>query len=124
MSRVVPIVIALSAASLALAAWAVWRGVGSSHVTAHVSNATTQKLRSVTIQFETCGKDGSVSAGELRPGYSRRLRYEVCGEGGYTVEAVFSDGRIVKGGGGYVENGYVSTDRISDVGISSHQSLY
>src|SRR5262245_61423440 len=121
---VVAVAVALCAALLGLVAWALWRGVGSSHVTAHVTNDSIQRLRSVTIQFDTCGKRGSVSTTQLGPGHSRRLTYDVCGEGGYTVVAVFSDGRIVQGGGGYVENGYVTTDSVLAHVISSHQDLY
>jgi hypothetical protein len=124
MKRAVTVVIALGVAFLALAAAAAWRGVWSSGVTAHVTNGTSQGLRSVTIRFETCGKHASVSSGAVAPGESRRLRYAVCGEGGYVVEATFSDGRIIRGGGGYVETGSVSTDRISSAGISSQQSWY
>jgi hypothetical protein len=118
------IVTALGIAVLALGAWAAWRGLGSSGVTAHVTNSSNQNLGSVTIQYETCGQRSSVSIGELPPGKSRRLRYSVCGEGGYTVEAQFADGRLLHGGGGYVETGYISTDVISSDGISSQQSLY
>jgi hypothetical protein len=109
---------------LALGAWGAWRGLGSPGVTAHVTNATNQNLGSVTIHYETCGRRGSVSTGDLGPGKSRRLRYSVCGEGGYSVQAHFADGRLLRGGGGYVETGYISTDVISSDEITSRQSLF
>ena len=124
MRKVWRILTALGIAALVLGAWAAWKGLGSSGVTAHVTNATGENLGSVTIQYETCGKRSSVSTGALGPGESRRLRYFVCGEGGYTVEAHFADGRLLQGGGGYVETGYISTDVISNDEISSQQSLY
>ena len=117
--------LAFAIAAFAAGAWtAIQRGWGTQSVTAIVINDTDQTLRAVTIHFEACGNKGSISGGELAPSHSHRLRYSVCGEGGYTVEAVFADGQVVKGSGGYVESGYVSTERISRNGIASSQAFY
>jgi hypothetical protein len=117
--------LAFAVAAFAAGGWtAIQRGWGTQSVTAIVINDTDLILRAVTVRFEACGSKGSMSAGELAPGQSHRLRYSVCGEGGYTVEAEFADGQVVKGGGGYVESGYVSTERISRNGIVSSQAFY
>ena len=40
------------------------------------------------------------------------------------VTVLFADGHVVRGGGGYVESGYLSTERVSRDAIASKQSLF
>jgi hypothetical protein len=127
MKRSVPLPWAIVIAALTFVAGAgtaAWRGWGSGDVTTTILNATDKPLRTVTIQFETCGSTGTAASGELKPGDSRQLRFSVCGEGGYTVVAEYADGRIVRGGGGYVEAGYNCSDTISTAGIASQQARF
>jgi hypothetical protein len=121
--RVLPFLV-VAAASFALGAWvSAHQGWGSQTVTSTVLNSSGDVLRSVAIEFETCGGTGSAVSGQLEPGASQRLRYSVCGEGAYKVLAVFVDGREVQGGGGYVETGYTTTERVMRDGIASSQSI-
>jgi hypothetical protein len=115
----------LTCVAFVAGAWtAIQRGWGADTVTAQIINVSDQSVDSIAIQFESCGSRGSVVSGELKPGSSRRLRYSVCGEGGYTVEAVFADGHMVRSRRGYVETGYLSTDKVSIDAIISEQSLF
>ena len=127
MSKPIQIIgaVVLTCLAFVAGAWtAIQRGWGADTVTAQIINVSDQSLSSIAIEFETCGSRGSVVGGELKPGSSRRLRYSVCGEGGYVVEAVFADGHMVRSGGGYVESGYVSTEQVSRDAIVSEQSLF
>lgn len=127
MSKTIQIIGALVLICVAFVAgaWmAIQRGWGADTVTAQIINVSDQSLSSIAIEFETCGRGGSVVGGDLEPGSSRRLRYSVCGEGGYVVEAVFADGHVVRSGGGYVESGYLTTEKVSRDAIVSEQSLF
>ena len=99
-------------------------GWGRADVTAVVANNTSEALQALTLHVETCGEKRQIVAGRLNRGETRRLRYAVCGEGGYTVEARLESGRIVRGGGGYVENGYRTSDRVSDQNVASVQAIH
>jgi hypothetical protein len=99
-------------------------GWGSHAVVGNIVNESDEVVQSAAVHFETCGGTGNAVVGELRPGASQRVHYSVCGEGGYVVEATFEDGRKIRGNEGYVEVGYVSTDRISSARITSTQSIY
>jgi hypothetical protein len=103
---------------------AVWRGWGAQSVTVEVVNQSEQPLTSFTVRYETCGVRGSVVGGELLSGQSRRVKYTVCGEGGYFIEAQFRDGSVLKGTEGYVESGYSSTETITTNRIDSSQHVY
>lgn len=127
MSKTIQILgaLVLTCVAFVAGAWtAIQRGWGAATVTAQVINVSDQSLDSIAIQFETCGSRGSVVGGDLKPGSSRRLRYSVCSEGGYVVEAVFADGHVLRSGGGYVEPGYLSTEKVSRDAIVSEQSLF
>jgi hypothetical protein len=127
MSKTIQIIgaLVLTCVAFVAGAWtAVQRDWGADTVAAQIINASEQSISSIAIQFETCGGRGLVVGGELKPGSSRRLRYSVCGEGGYTVEAVFADGHMVRSSGGYVESGHLSTEKVSRDAIVSEQSLF
>jgi hypothetical protein len=127
MKTSVAVVSALASASVAFAAgaWTAMRsGWGSRTVVANIVNDTDRTVRSIAVHFETCGGTGTVPGGELPPGASRQLRYSVCGEGAYSIEASFADGSVLRGSEGYVEVGYVSIDRIKPDRITSTQRIY
>ncbi len=113
------------AVGFAIGAWvASYSAWGSHAVVANIVNESDQIVRSAAVLFVTCGGTGTAVVGELRPGASQRVHYSVCGEGGYVLEATFEDGRKIRGNEGYVEVGYVSTDRISSQRITSTQRIY
>jgi hypothetical protein len=119
------VVAGLLAIVVVISGWIAYqRGWGNSDVTAVVSNNASESLHTFTVLVETCGEKRSVVGGPLSPGETRRFQYPVCGEGGYTIEAQLESGKIVKGGGGYVENGYVTSDKISDQSVASAQETY
>jgi hypothetical protein len=121
----ITIAVLVVATSFALGAWtAVVRGWGTQTVAATVVNESNEALASVTIQFQTCGVGGSIGSGRLEPGSTQLLRYKVCGEGGYSVTAVFVDGRTINSAGGYVESGYTTTERIKSDAVVSTKALY
>jgi hypothetical protein len=123
-ARKIPVVFAVVAASFALGAWtAIVRGWGTTNVTATIVNEGSE-VASVTIRFKSCGAVGSVASGRLEPGSTQRLRYNVCGEAGYSVTAVFANGRSLSSSDGYVESGYGTTERIKNDAIVTTQSLY
>ena len=103
---------------------AISRGWGSGLVSAKIVNKSDQTLRSYTLRYKTCGAQSSLAGVDLHPGESRVVRYAVCGEGGYQIEAQFSDGRVLKSTEGYVESGYSSTETISLNNIISDQRIY
>ena len=71
------------------------------------------------MRYNTCWVEGTITGHDLPPGESKTARYLLCGEGDYTVEAVFVDGRTVKSAEGYVEAGYASTEVVTVNGIKS-----
>jgi hypothetical protein len=89
-----------------------------------VVNETDRPVRSFTVTYETCGAETQIVGQSLAPGQSRIVAIQLCGEGGYTLKAVFADGQVVEGGGGYIESGAETTDRITAKGIISDASAY
>jgi hypothetical protein len=115
----------LAGVAFALGAWtAMYRGWGNRMVTANIVNASGETLSSFAIDYQTCGVASSVTGGPLAKGAVRQIRYSVCGEGGYVVRVVFADGRVLEGREGYVEAGYVTTERVTADAVISSQSVY
>ena len=93
-------------------------------VRATIVNHVQQPVQSFTLRYTTCGTETQISGRGLLPGKSRIIRYSVCGEGGYVLEATLADGRVLKGKDGYVESGYSTVDTVTTKGIESEQSTY
>lgn len=106
------------------AATAAWRGWGQSTVSIKVENRSAQPIAALTVRYGTCGGKSYIEAGKLMPGQSRTIRYSVCGEGGYTLEARFQSGTVVKGGGGYVVPGSSMREVITERGVETDDDPY
>ena len=112
------------AAFCAGATTAAWRGWGESTVAVEVLNGSTQPINSFVVHYGTCGGRGHAYGGELLPGQARTVRYSVCGEGGYSVEATFQDGSTVKGGGTYVMSGSSTKETVTERGVATDDQPY
>jgi hypothetical protein len=94
-----------------------WIPHGAPTASTKVVNDSAESLTLISVEYHTCGNTGSVRTNGLESGQSRRFVYHVCGEGGYTVVAVFTDGRELRSGEQYVEVGdatavHVTRDRV------------
>ena len=103
---------------------AIYRGWGSQLVAVAVVNQSGQPLQSVTLNYQTCNGSGSLAVGALSPHQATTMHFAVCGEGGYTIEAVLSDGRLVKNNGAYVESGYSVSEVVLQNGIETNLHAY
>lgn len=95
------------------------RGWGSPVVRVDVENLSTQAVKSVVIDYQSCGHAASLPPRSLAHGKSTTFLFQVCGEGDYTITAHLESGAELKRTGGYVENGYVSTEIINGADIMS-----
>ena len=50
----------------------------------------------------------------MEPGETRTIRLKIGGESSYRIEAVFTNGKKIRGDGDYIENGYNCTDVVGD----------
>jgi len=103
-------------AFVAGAVTAAQRGWGSPLVTVMVHNDSEVSLRAVKLRYGSCGETHAMVHDELAPGRSHVFRFPVCGEGGYSLEAVRSDGGTLTSGG-YVERGHRIDEHVSAVRI-------
>jgi hypothetical protein len=94
------------------------RGWGSPLVFVTVHNETAAEVRSVVLDITSCGKSDSLSVPTLPPGRTHTFRFLVCGEGGYQLIAIGSDGKQRKSAA-YVESGYTVDEYISQSSIRS-----
>lgn len=100
------------------------RGWGSSTVAVEVANHSGQDIQTFSVTYTTCGTKGSIVGGALAAKQAQTLHFSVCGEGGYTIAAVFPNGRRVTSSEGYVESGYFVAAEVSTNGIASSQRTY
>jgi hypothetical protein len=107
-------------AAVAFVAGFLWMPHGAPTATTKVVNDSGEKLKSVSVNYQTCGNAGSIRTNGLESGQSRRFVYHVCGEGGYTVIAVFADGRELAGGEQYVEVGDATAAHVTRDRVISH----
>jgi hypothetical protein len=103
---------------------AVLRGWGSSNVTLELQNQSGRAIQSYVLHYETCGVKGVITGEAVAATQSRKIRFPVCGEGGYRVEVNFADGRQVTGTAGYVESGYVLSEIVTATAINSSVRTY
>ena len=108
----------VSAAFARGAVTAVLRGWGSPLVFVMVENKTMAKIRSVSLAVTTCGSTSKLAAFGLALGQTQTVRFPVCGEGGYELEAVLVDGRTLKSKA-YVESGYSVSEHVDQSRIRS-----
>jgi len=88
-----------------------WSHWSTYPVTVTITNASGQPLKSLTLSHYGSGLKGMLDIEPPQAGDSRAVRYFQPGEGGFTIEATFVNGRVLKAAGGYVEAGY-SFDKI------------
>jgi len=124
LSKTVAALVLLVTAFGAGALTAISRGWGSQLVTVEVVNDSGQTIKSISLAYTTCGISGSIVDNDLLQNQSKKFYFAVCGEGGYSVEAAFSDGNLIKGSGGYVESGYSVSEVVSQSGITSNVHIF
>ena len=118
-------IVSLAGLAFALGATtAVVRGWGGGYVRARLVNDSNPPVQSFKVRFSSCGTKAEVGGGPIAPGKSQTVRFVVCGEGAYHVEAVLENGSTLKGDEAYVESGYSTVDTITPKGIASTQSTY
>jgi len=76
------------------------------------------------LTYTTCGAETVIVGQSLAPGQARTVGIQLCAEGGYSLKAIFADGQVVEGGGGYIESGAETMDRITAKGVISEPSTY
>lgn len=99
-------------AFIAGAVTAAQRGWGSPLVTVVVHNDSDVPLRAVKLRYGSCGETHAMVHDDLAAGRTHAFRFPVCGEGGYSLEAVRPDGSTVTSAG-YVERGYRVDEHVS-----------
>lgn len=122
--RTVGLVVLILGALGAGAATAVLRGWSSSSVTLDLQNKSGRSIEAFVVHHETCGTKGSLTGNRLSAGESRKITLSVCGEGGFRVDVMFSDGTRVSGSERYVEPGYVVTETVTSDAITSGVRTY
>lgn len=99
-------------------------GWGTNAVAATLVNESGMAVLRAHVRFESCGLQGAAIVGRLEPGQRRTVRYSLCGEGSYAVEADLADGRVLKHEGGYVESGYRTEHIVRADRIASSLAVY
>jgi len=89
-----------------------------------IRNDGSQNIMNLKFTHETGSLRSIIVLAPLAKGQSTNVRFYVAGEGGYNIEATFSDGRVINGGAGYIESGYKVTEVVSDSSIKSEMGLY
>lgn len=98
---------------------------GSPIATITVRNDTLKKIQSISVTYTTCGAIQrlyfSVPDQPATHTVERdvSMRIVLCGEGSHTTEVMFSDGKIFRSRGSYIEGSYVVTEIVKDSGIIS-----
>lgn len=89
-------------------------------VTVKVINESGQRITSMRVQYWSGGGKGIIEDASLQSTNAKLFQFLLGGEGSYTLEATLEDGRVLKGGEGYVENGYLCKQVISKTGIRTY----
>jgi hypothetical protein len=74
-----------------------------------LKNESGQAIRDLKLTNSTAGQKSTILLPALNQDESTTIKFFLMGEGSYQVEATLADGRLVKGGEGYVESGYQGT---------------
>lgn len=101
------------------ASWLLWP-VGDA-VKVHVSNASNLDISTIEIAHD----DGTITSNTLESGGSKVIPLHVNGESSYSIVVTFDNGKVVSGGGGYVEPGYRVSETITEEKIQhKFESFY
>jgi len=121
---IVLIAVILSAGFFAAGAFtAIARGWGSPLVRVTVHNESEGEVRSLVLDISSCGKRDSLILPTLGARRTHTFQFPVCGEGGYQLVAIGSDGKSLKSEA-YVESGYSVDEYISTAGFRSSTKAF
>lgn len=95
------------------------RGWGSPIVSLDVINRSGRPVKSVTVEYESCGNKRALPGRSLASEEATRFEFLVCGEGGYQVVAHFDADTELRGREAYVETGYRATEVLLPKDIQS-----
>jgi hypothetical protein len=115
-------ILVLSVLAIAFGAGAVAaiiRGWGSPVVYVDVVNSSGKELRSVVLEYESCGSKNQLVGPSLPPSARSRFNFLACGEAGYQLRVRRADGTELVGSGGYAESGYRATETVEHDRIRS-----
>jgi hypothetical protein len=92
----------------------------------HVSirNDSGEDLVKVAVVHASGGAVTTVTLPGLKHAQSTAVKFYVADPSGYRIEATFPDGRVVKGGSGYVEAGYATSEVIGKAAITGTPGLH
>jgi hypothetical protein len=107
--------LAIGFVSGAVVSWTL-RPVPSAQVT--LKNESGQAIRDLKLTNSTGAQTSTILLPALNQGESTTIQFLLLGEGSYQVEATLADGRLVKGGEGYVESGSQDTRVVRATEIS------
>jgi hypothetical protein len=88
-----------------------------------IRNESGEGLAKILLVHESGGKVTTVTLPALKHGQSTDARFYVGDPSGYRLEATFLDGRVVKGGTGYVEAGSSTSEVIGKSATTRTQSF-
>jgi hypothetical protein len=71
-----------------------------------LKNESGQAIENLKLTNTTSRQTSTILLPALNQGQSTTIQFLLVGEGSYQVEAKLADGRLVKGGEGYIESGY------------------
>jgi hypothetical protein len=114
----------MTAAFVAGAATAIYRGWGSDAVRIDVVNNSGVEISVTELEYERCGTKSILQHASLAPGARHAFRFIPCGEAGYRLRAQLADGRELISPGGYAERGYRITEVIEQDRIRSETLLH
>jgi hypothetical protein len=80
----------------------IFQAPSSANVLVEVTNHTGQAIKEIRIEHKT----GMLLRRGLADGKTITLPFAAYGEASYELHAVLADGKVLKGGIGYVESGY------------------
>lgn len=89
------------------------RGWFTPVVLVSVENRSGEDVSNVVLRHNSDGKSTIVMLPTLKNGETSKFKYYAGNPGGYQIAATLPDGRIVKGGDGYVEGDSSTTEVIS-----------
>jgi len=96
------------------------------HPICHVAikNDSGQTVSSLKFTHESGGLTSVVALPALKQGHSTEVHFFVAGEGGYQIDATLADGRVIRGGAGYIETGYKATEIVGASTIENKSIIY
>lgn len=89
------------------------RGWFSPVVRVVVENRSGADVTNVVLTHRSGGRTSTILLPALKNRQSAQLRYYAGDAGGYEISATLADGRTLKGGSGYAEGGYSTSEIIT-----------